>query len=267
MLVTIEERAASRVRSQRVRSRNEVAGVHDSSPTRSRARARDGTLGRSRWCFVLAPFAVGKRKPNLARPIRARVAPGNAQNSDRSASSFAPARRRVSHARVSRGYGEKRAWDAPRERARSARHRPSARFRIGGSEIANVAHLRSARRLFSSRGATRFARTRVDRGRDRRLLIGGLTLTGWRVRARGCARPFAKGRELCATFRERKGTETWTEIRLRVRRYLRRCYIVCVSDYKKCVVYNVTVQCISDYKKTELTTLQYVYNALHVHVV
>ena len=156
--VTIEERAASRVRSQRVRTRNEVAGVHDSSPTRSRARARDGTLGRSRWCFVLAPFAVGKRKPSLARPIRARVAPGNAQNSDRSASSLAPARRRVSHARVSRGYGEKRAWDAPRERARSARHRPSARFRIGGSEIANVAHLRSARRLFSSRGATRFAR-------------------------------------------------------------------------------------------------------------
>ena len=42
---------------------------------------------------------------------------------------------------------------------------------------------------------------------------------------------------------------------------------MCVSDYKKCVVYNVTVQCISDYKKTELTTLQYVYNALHVHVV
>ena len=136
---------------------------------------------------AISAFAHGKRTEQ--RPRRFLVRAG--------------ATARISRARLTRIRRETRVGCAARAGTERSSPSDARDFESGGSEIANVAHLRSARRLFSSRGATRFARvvTRAERGRDRRLLIGGLRSPD-DVFALVNARP-RMGVKVSATFRER----------------------------------------------------------------
>ena len=168
---------------------------------RRRARALARGTGRSveaDGCFVLAPFAVGKRKPCLARPIRARVAPGNAQNSDRSASlARAGATARIARARFTRIRRETR-----RGMRRASGHGAlvtvrRARFRIGGGRRSRTSRTFGVRGDCFRRAERRDSRVSYACGSWARPQV-----IDWRAYAHrmACSRT-----RLCATFRERKG--------------------------------------------------------------